>query len=181
MSGIDGSSNQIYRSSFNAAQGLGHNVNIQDLGLLVQMERYDIMQSQVRDQFADAQKRNEWLKDANAALAALRTNRPTDDKAVKDYGQFTDSKGVKQDAHTWMLANGIAIETTGNDKKGMASEFDAAIQNLKASIDSTNSDSQMDMIRLQGLMDKTNQSVDFMTNWIGKNNKSLDSVIGNIR
>ena len=44
---------------------------------------------------------------------------------------------------------------------------------------STNS--QMDMVRLQGLMDKRNQTFDLMTNTLSKTGKSMDGAIGNMR
>ena len=184
MSGInnDARVGGTFASSLGAANMLGGQMNIPELILAIQVERGQILDNQIKGQMEDMQKRNEWLRDANAALGAMRAARPTSqDGGAVSYGTFTDSKGQTQNVHEWMQQNGVAIETTGNDRVGVQSEFDQAIQNLKSSIDTVNNQSQMDMVRLQGLMDKRNQAFDMMTNTISKSSKSLDSIIGNMR
>lgn len=57
----------------------------------------------------------------------------------------------------------------------------SVISNLKSSIDAVNTNSQLNMVRMQGLMDKLNQVADFMSNWIAKNSKTMGSIVGNIR
>lgn len=181
MSGTNPIGN-TYTSSVTTANQFGANMNIPEMIMAIQLERSNILDNQIKDQMNDMQKRNEWLKDANAALNEMRKNRPTKDgDAAKDYGTFTKTDGTKEDVHDWMHENGIAIEDTGKDKIGVQAEFDAAISNLKGSIDTVNSQSQMDMVRLQGLMDKRNQAFDMMTNTLSKTAKSMDSIIGNMR
>ncbi|MBB6413999.1 hypothetical protein [Mesorhizobium sangaii] len=150
------------------------------LALLVQIERYNRLEDQVRDEFKDMQKRNDWLKTANSALAALRANRPAD-KGIRSYGEFVDAHGKTQNTHQWMLANGIAIEQNAGDTSGVQSDFDAAISNLKASIDTANSETQMALIRLQSLMDKVNQCLELTTNLVAKDGKAKENILGNIR
>jgi hypothetical protein len=170
-----------FTSALGVANALGGQMNIPELMMAIQIERGNIIDGQIRDQMAEMQKRNEWLRDANAALAAMRANRPTNDKDVKDYGTFINSKGETQSVMDFFDKNGIAIEHTGNDEKGVQTEFDQAIANLKSAIDTVNSQSQMDMVRLQGLMDKRNQTFDMITNSLSKFSKSMDSVISNMR
>ena len=170
-----------FLSSLGASNALGSDMNIPELILAIQVERGQILDNQIKGQMEDMQKRNAWLRDANSALAAMRAQRPTNDKDVKSYGTFTDSNGQSQNVHAWMQSQGIQIETLGNDQAGLQSEFDAAIQNLKSSIDTVNNQSQMDMVRLQGLMDKRNQAFDMMTNTLSKSGKSLDGIISNMR
>ncbi|MDA9544869.1 hypothetical protein ACM43_10190 [Bradyrhizobium sp. CCBAU 45321] len=129
----------------------------------------------------DMQARNNLLKDMNKALATLRTNRPTDEKTKKDFGSFVDWQGKTQDVVDWMQANGIAIETEKSDKKGVQSQFDAAINNLKAAIDSANSEGQMALIFLEGLLDKLNQVAVLMSNLLSKDQKMKEVIIGNSR
>ncbi|RZN12518.1 hypothetical protein CWO89_42305 [Bradyrhizobium sp. Leo170] len=148
---------------------------------LVLMERHDIYQNQIRSQIDDMQARNNLLKDMDEALAALRTNRPTDEKTVKDYGSFVDSQGKTQDVFEWMQANGISIETENSDKRGVQSQFDAATSNLKAAIDSANSEGQMALIFLQGLLDKLNQVAELMSNLLSRDQKIKEVIIGNSR
>ncbi|WEX91756.1 hypothetical protein PZN02_006071 (plasmid) [Sinorhizobium garamanticum] len=170
--------NAFYRDVSNTS---GSGGSLAAMALLLQIERYNILDAQAKDEFEDMQKRNDWLKTANAALAALRVNRPGNDKDVKDYGTFVDAQGKTQNVHQWMLANGIPIEQNKGDTAGVQSEFDAAISNLKSRIDTVNSDSQMALIRLQSLMDKVNQSVELATNLLAKDTKAKEIILGNIR
>ncbi|RWX61813.1 hypothetical protein [Mesorhizobium sp. M2A.F.Ca.ET.039.01.1.1] len=126
-------------------------------------------------------KRTDWLTDANSALAAIRANRPPNDKAIIQYGTFVDGQGKTHEVHQWMLENGIPIEQLGNDTAGIQSEFDAAIANLKARIDTVNSESQMDLIRLQSLMDKVKNCLELATNLLAKAGKAKENILANIR
>jgi len=184
MSGAINSNSFV--SSVNAQSRFGASSNIPELIMAVQIERANVLENQIKDQIGDMQKRNEWLKTANAHLATLRTNRPNDTSALGNYYPASkpgepSKKDTAEDAKKWMDANGVKIENTGSDSRGNQGEFDAAINNLKSSIDSVNSQSQMDMVRLQGLMDKRNQAFDMLTNNLSKFSKSMDSVIGNMR
>jgi hypothetical protein len=149
------------------------------MGLLIQMERHNILQTQVQDQFKDMQKRNEWLKGATDALNAMRSARPDTDKGEADLSAIVlgQRDGKNFTVGQFMSENGIKMDTG----KISQNKVDQAIANLKSSIDTVNTNSQLDMVRMQGLMDKMNQATDFMTNWISKNSKSMDSIVGNIR
>ncbi|MER8791407.1 hypothetical protein NKH71_26740 [Mesorhizobium sp. M0983] len=169
--------NQLSRDASNIPRAGG---DLSALALLVQIERFSLLEDQVRDEFDDMQKRNDWLKTANSALAALRANRP-DDKGIRSYGEFVDAHGETQNTHQWMLANGIAIEQKAGDTSGVQSDFDAATSNLKARIDTENSESQMALIRLQSLLDKVNRCVELATNLVAKDGKAKENIIANIR
>ncbi|MEJ0017879.1 MAG: hypothetical protein WDN25_15180 [Acetobacteraceae bacterium] len=165
---------QVYSAASAVMNRFGSDVNIPEMGLLIQMERSNILSGQVKDQFADMQKRNEWLKQATDMLNDLRARRPASE----------NGKGwISNELHDFLTTNGVKVPVgRGENNPNMsATQFDNLISSLKASIDTVNTNSQMDMVRMQGLMDKLNQSFDFMTNWISKNDKSLDSIIGNIR
>ncbi|MGY3610976.1 MULTISPECIES: hypothetical protein [unclassified Bradyrhizobium] len=149
--------------------------------MLVLMERHDIYQNQIRSEYDDMQARSSLLKDMSKALAALRANRPPEEWTVKDYGTFVDSQGKTQDVFEWMQANGISIETENSDKKGVQSQFDAAINNLKAAIDSANSEGQIALIFLQGLLAKLNDVAALMSNLLSKDQKIKEMIIGNFR
>ncbi|HSW06942.1 hypothetical protein [Aquabacterium sp.] len=61
------------------------------------------------------------------------------------------------------------------------SEFDQLINNITSRIDGLNSSQQMDMLRLQSLTNKRNESFDIMTNFIKKLQDNRSSIIGNLR
>ncbi|RMC62476.1 hypothetical protein [Sinorhizobium meliloti] len=167
--------NAFYRDVSNTSRSGG---SLAAMALLLQIERYNILDAQAVDEFEDMQKRNDWLKTANAALASLRVNRPNNDEDWHGYGAFVDAQGKRQGVSAWMVDNGIAI---ANDGSGGQPNFDGAISNLKARIDTVNSDSQMALIRLQSLMDKVNQSVELATNLLVKDTKAKEIILGNIR
>ncbi|MGY3614198.1 hypothetical protein [Bradyrhizobium sp. USDA 10063] len=200
---------QPYVSASSAGNVLPGGLSLCSIMMLVLMERHDIYQNQIRSEYDDMQARNNLLKDMNKALAALRANRPTDEKTAKDYGTFVDSQGTTQDVFVWIHQKGIPIEGREERKKkvfgfdrqthkyglyepmsteakkggmrGVQSQFDAAINNLKASIDGANSEGQMALIYLQGLLDKLNQVAELMSNLLSKDQKIKEMIIGNSR
>ncbi|MET4608619.1 hypothetical protein ABIB90_008126 [Bradyrhizobium sp. JR4.1] len=172
---------QTYAWANSAGNVLPGGLSLGSIMTLVLMQRHDIYQNQIRSQTDDMQARNNLLREMNKALAALRTNRPTDGKSVRDYGSFVDSEGKTQDVFDWMQANGIAMESENSDKKGVQSQFDAAITNLKAAIDSDNSEGQVALIFMQGLLDKLSQVAALMSNLLAKDQKIKEIIIGNFR
>ncbi|MDK1378201.1 MULTISPECIES: hypothetical protein [unclassified Sinorhizobium] len=175
------STSQPYTSAIQIGNLLPRGLPLSATMMVILMERYDINEKQIRAEHDDMQMRNNLLKDMNAALAELRKNRPADEHAIVWYGEFVDFQGITHDVHQWMLDNGIPIEQIKNDNAGVQSEFDAAINNLKAAIDSANSEGQMALIRLQGLLDKLNQVLELMSNLLSKDYKTKETVIANTR
>ena len=57
----------------------------------------------------------------------------------------------------------------------------AAITKIKGMIDTQTNSQQMDMLRLQSLSNKRNESFDVMTNFVKKMQDSRSSIIGNMR
>ena len=188
---------QPYTSANSVGNVLPGGLSLCSIMVLVLMERYGIYQDLIRSAYDDMQARNNLLKDMNKALSVLRTNRPTDEKAAKDYGTFVDSQGTTQHVFEWMREKGIPIEATKTKqlnpipipspdtqtggKRGVQSQFDAAINNLKASIDGANSEGQMAMIYLQGLLGKHNDVAALMSNLLSKDQKIKEMIIGNFR
>ena len=73
----------------------------------------------------------------------------------------------------------FGIKMPGDGSK--QSDFDAAIDQVKGAQDSLNSQSQLDMIRLQSCQNKLNQAYEMMTNFVSKFAKTKDTIIGNMR
>ncbi|AJC82204.1 hypothetical protein IE4803_PB00148 (plasmid) [Rhizobium etli bv. phaseoli str. IE4803] len=148
-----------------------------ELALLHIIGRFNYLEKQLRAEFGDMQKRTDWLNTSNSALAALRANRPDDENATKDYGTFVDAHGK-----TWRVVDFLRDNGIPNDKDaGNQSDFDATISNLKARIDTENSESQILLIHLQSLMDKVNQCAELASNLLSKDGKAKDNILGNIR
>lgn len=247
-----------FEASFNMANRLGGIMNIPEMVMAIQIERGNILESQVIDQMKDMQKRNEWLREANAALAAMRAAIPGADDNAKSYGTYIDNNGKEKSVWEFCVNNGIPLEkngdlnrldknkvdlnalaknvdtsklteeekaifgplgvagfVSGEDKakgevQGMSraraniiiekggltaeqkravadaetgnkSDFEQGINTLKSAIDTANTNSQLDQVRLQGLMDKRDNGFTMMTNLLSKTNKSLDAILGNMR
>ncbi|MFH0302310.1 hypothetical protein AAFX91_35055 [Bradyrhizobium sp. 31Argb] len=167
--------------SYSADYAITDGQSLYSTMMLLMMERHGIYETQLRDSYASMQARNDLLKDMTSALATMRAERPNDEKTVWGYGDFIDSRGKTHSVYKFMQENGIAIETVNNDVWGIQAEFDAAINNLKAAIDSANSEGQMAVISLQGLLDKINQVIELTSNVLSKEEKDKEAVIGNIR
>lgn len=144
-------------------------------------ERHDILETELRAENDSMQARNDLLKDLNGALAALRANRPNDEKNAKYYGAFMTSHGQWIDVYEWMQKNGIPLETINNDHIGLQSEFDTTINNVKAAIDSANSEGQMETIHFQDIYGKFNHEAELMSNCLSKDQKTSELIIANIR
>ena len=133
---------QPYTSANSVGNVLPGGLSLCSIMVLVLMERYGIYQDLIRSAYDDMQARNNLLKDMNKALSVLRTNRPTDEKAAKDYGTFVDSQGT---------------------------------------IDGANSEGEMAMIHLQGLLGKHNDVAALMSNLLSRDQKIKEMIIGNFR
>lgn len=60
-------------------------------------------------------------------------------------------------------------------------ELESAISKVKSLIDSESNSQQMDMLRLQSLNNRKNESIDILTNFMKKMQDSRNSIIGNMR
>lgn len=149
----------------------GKQYDMESLLMALQMERAENLDAQLMDQANAIKKKNELLAQANAALVAARKAK-NDKKATwepAEYKNFIDNHYPE------------GRDNTGNDTFHNDKEWDININNLKTYIDTLNSDSQMDMVRMQSLMNKRNQSFELMTNSVSKLSKNKDSIISNIR
>lgn len=149
----------------------GQKYDMESLLMALQMERAENLDAQLMDQANAIKKKNQQLAAANAALIAARTARKE--------GKVTNEPAAYRNYINANLPDGR--DKTGNDYKHNSKEWDTNINNLKTHIDTLNSDSQMDMIRMQSLMNKRNQAFELMTNSVSKLSKNKDSIISNIR
>ncbi len=87
----------------------------------------------------------------------------------------------KLEKHLQDVAGPIKNLLTDNGIQFDATNMDNNIQSIKGYVDWLNSTSQMEMIRLQSLMNKRNQAYELMTNALQKLSGSLDKIIANVR
>jgi chromosome segregation ATPase len=73
------------------------------------------------------------------------------------------------------------VSGNAEQKQAERDKINAAITGLKGDIDKLNSDSQLDMIGIQGLVNKRNEAFDMLSNLLGKFQKTIDGIVGNYR
>lgn len=91
-------------------------------------------------------------------------------------GQCTPGPGESADGGVGKLVTGTAV-VTGSTTKG---EIETAITKVKGMIDAESNNQQMDMLRLQSLNNKKDESVEILTTTQKKMGDSLDGIIRNI-
>jgi hypothetical protein len=169
--------------------------NLETFLLAITADRANVMNSVAAGQAADMQKTNEKLAKLNAALNELRAQSPGSD--TKDSGIGMNSglnfRGLDQDTLQTLRDNGINYGDfaygTGNyssggdgtDKLKSDGAWGRLMESVKTSIDSQSSSSQLDMIKLQSSVNKSNQLTEMLTNLVQKFSDNRGKIVGNFR
>jgi hypothetical protein len=74
-----------------------------------------------------------------------------------------------------------AVTGTDAQKQQARDNINATITGIKGDLDKLNSDSQLDMIGIQGLVNKRNEAFDMLSNLLNKFQKTIDGIVGNMR
>lgn len=179
--------------------------DVDTLMLMVQGERTKLLDSQLKSQISDIQKRNAQiakLNNVSSALNGLLNLYPASDKdnsKMKDakipnwnkagsaednrYKQMRDSlyaamKDAGMDANA---ADGsYALNIKGGLNEVTKGSLNTAIQVVKNQVDALSNTQQTDMLRLQSLSNKRNEAFDLMTNSVKKKDDSNSAIIRNM-
>jgi hypothetical protein len=161
-----------------------------DLGQLMMNLQLDMtieIDRQIADQMAEIKERNEKLSLYNDILAAMRKAKSEGEK-YESHVKVTLPDGSEKSVYALREDMGYSDGWTlvgGSKNKGSTAtiekQWDANIELVKGKIDSLNSESQLDMIRLQSLMDKRNQRYEQASNTLQKDQKTRDTITGNTR
>lgn len=108
--------------------------------------------NEIETQASEVQERNKQIKANNDRLAELRTQRQEN-----------------------------TVESGEVINKELDKKLQTEMDNLKSSNDGLQNSNQMDMIRLQNYMNARNTAFDTVTNLLSKDQKSRDSITGNLR
>jgi len=73
------------------------------------------------------------------------------------------------------------VGNTYKTLEGKPAAFDSLVENIKTKIDWLSSTSQLDMIKLQGMINKRNQVIEMASNVMQKIANSLNNLISNLR
>lgn len=192
-------------------QGLKPGMGMEEMMMLVQAERASNLESQMADQIKEIQSRNEQVRHLNDLLSTLRASRPSGDNPdqwsvlgsnrqesretiralaeagvpvtiqLLDDGSMDDLKGLPNVTVKTDHGDGISDEYGSNGYDAQQKTIDTWINDIKGKIDGLNSTGQLDMIRMQSLMNKRNQAFDTLSNTLQKIQKSLDAIVSNMR
>ena len=174
----------ISASGLNAINTAG--MDIETALLAVQGKRVELMETQLRDQIAGVQAKNEQISKLNEVLSNLTG-------MLANYG--TDANGGYKSPASATGATGetlnTAIKDAGLTNLGWTenkwtdslkrNDIDAAVTKVKGQIDSLANSQQMDTLRLQSLSAKRNEAFEQMTNWIKKMQDVRNNILGNMR
>ena len=155
-----------------------------DLGTLMMaigFERAENIEAQIIDQANAMKERNKKLEQYSILLAACRgKSKGIDIRHVEvtdpKTGKTINGKEFMEKYGPWPISG-----DAHNDGKWSKTTKEAAIEALKGKMDSLNSESQMDMIRLQGLMSKRDNIYQAITNLMKKDEASKNTIVSNLR
>lgn len=161
--------------------------------MMVQSKRAEILESQLKDQIAEVQRRNDYVAKLNNALnivqrefEAFQTGKEITDKKTFDLFRLYCIDSSFQDA---LIGNAELNEPLKDVVDKNAKELESlneealqqGINQLRALIDNASNNQQMDMLRLQDLSNKRNEAFEMMTSFIKKMQDSRAAIIGNMR
>ncbi|THF57280.1 hypothetical protein [Pseudothauera rhizosphaerae] len=164
------------------------NLDIESAMMLVQSQRAQLLEGQLKTQMEDVSNRNKEIAKLNDLLDKLRTQRPGGTDPEK-WGNMGADKAAGREIYAAVKEAGLTMPT-GDDEvnepgtgiyDAKQKTYDTWIEGIKGKIDSLNSTQQLDMIRLQSLTNKRNEAFEIMTNFISKMSKSRESIVGNMR
>ena len=173
--------------------------------LAVQTNRTQLLDRQLSSQIEAVQQKNEQAAKLNAVMSAINTvmaQYPKDgdsDATIKDWNQdkvvkyeMPLNQALKDagitDIPSWSVGGGQLPNTTAMFTCKAAFHGDRNLGDIKGmqsfiqgKLDSLNSTQQMDMMALQSLSNKRNESFDVMTNFIKKMQDGRSSILSNMR
>ncbi len=135
--------------------------------VVVQLAQAAQINGQVKVDQTAVSKRNDVLRDANAALTAARSAK----------GSAGDKTSGEPAAYsTFIAAHGIPRNNAGSDTIHNKDEWEENIQHLQTFIETLNSTTQLDMARLSELTSKHSQQFDLLTTFLQKSAKTMESI-----
>lgn len=168
----------------------GKSYSLDELMMALSMQRADTYEAQIVSQANEMKQRNERVKVLAGVMAALKGIEDGEKDGSNLYNANTqkvlDPESQKEvSVKEFLQSEGIGMlesdKSRGSDWIWGAVERKEAIEKIKASVDSLNSQAQIDMIRLQGAVAKRDNAVEMASNLQKSLYKPNDSIVGNMR
>lgn len=147
------SSQQQFKSGIENGLGLD-GLDLETALMLVQTQRTQLLDRQLKDQLEEVQRRNTQTAELNSEINNVRVE-------------------LKE------LRN--AEEPLEEEQLQRIEELEGTLIELEDQRDSFSNSQQLDMLRLQALSNKRNEAFDVMTNFVKKMQDSRSSIISNMR
>jgi hypothetical protein len=176
------------------AQGNTQKVDLGTLMMMIQMDTVENLDAQIAIKLEEMQSRNDQIKMYTDMLSWCNNMKATgkDDNPVVD-GKAVEATitlgGKTQTYKAWAEELGISWtdiphdKDTAEDKDNLDSwnaAWDANISAIQAEIDMMNTDSQMDNIELQNLLDKRSNAFQTATQVMSTNQESVEATLRNL-
>jgi len=161
-----------------------------DLGTLVMMvgfERAETIENQIVSQVEQMKRRNEYIQTLTKAMADVQgwVNDHKEGDCCFHATDHTYTVGDEEKSLKEIFEDdpGLGLSEWDYDQDGHWNwkECQTAIDLMKGRIDALNSESQLDMIRLQSLMSKRDNIYQSISNLMKTDQKSKDTAISNLR
>ncbi|WP_044558656.1 hypothetical protein [Azospirillum sp. B4] len=186
MSGTTGTRDtdaQVEEETLDAAMAaaIAHG-NGADVSMLIPSileERLTVAHEEIAREADDIKQRQKWLGNAGAALAALDREMAKGGD-IASLGTFTNGDGQTSSVKAWIENNGIAI-AGGSKAKWSQAEIRKTIENVRVARDMANNQLQMAANRLSDLAQKSNQTLEALTMLHKRSDKTVASIIEEIR
>lgn len=126
--------------------------------------------------------KNAEIADVNRFMQDIRANLPASDKQGESFQinaetwQYIEAQGWGKDFKAEQNGGTVKLTIEGGDKK-----VDGLLSNFRSKVDELSGNSQLEMIQLQGLINKRNQSYELLSTIMRQFTQSIDKAVNNIR
>jgi len=101
-------------------------------------------------------------------------------KELQNKAGDDDCTEMPADMAQWLDNHGVDYDRTGNDLRHNKNEWNINIEHLNAWIQNYNSSIELDMLQIQSLMNKRNQSLEMASNIMKKSTEAKEAILRNI-
>jgi|GEM_PF-5781928 len=113
---------------------------------------------------------NKKLERANDILAMMRDQKANHGEISKEVSDYFSENGLAL----------VSFEVSYDDEE-IEAAWDENIETVKGYIDTLNSEAQLQMIKLQSAINKRDQAYELAQNMLEKDQKTRDTITGNMR
>lgn len=160
-------------------------MNLSELILQIGLMSMSVLQGQLEEAYNKVADNNQFIKQANKAIEALRNRTTKDPDTKKDVNQkledikFKDPDSGKEfTLKEFLDTHGITYK---NNPPGNAEEWKNLEDAIGSASDARGGMNQIDSMKLQQTLNKTQEMSQLVSNNISKLNQTTMALIGNMR